>query len=63
MTTWRELGLLTAKPVIYCANVDEAAVAEGNEFSAKLEAFAKERQSGFARICAKLEEELARPAR
>ena len=58
MTTWRELGLLTAKPVIYCANVDEAAVAEGNEFSAKLEAFAKERQSGFARICAKLEEEL-----
>ena len=58
LTTWRELGLLTAKPVIYCANVDEAAVAEGNEFSAKLEAFAKERQSGFARICAKLEEEL-----
>ena len=58
LAAWRELGLLTAKPVIYCANVDEAAVAEGNEFSAKLEAFAKERQSGFARICAKLEEEL-----
>ena len=58
LTTWRELGLLTAKPVIYCANVDEAAVAEGNNFSATLEAFAKERQAGFARICAKLEEEL-----
>ena len=58
LTTWRELGLLTAKPVIYCANVDEAAVADGNNFSATLEAFAQERQSGFARICAKLEEEL-----
>ena len=58
MTTWRELGLLTAKPVIYCANVDEAAVADGNGFSATLESFAKERQAGFARICAKLEEEL-----
>ena len=38
--------------------MDEAAVAEGNEFSDRLEAFANERQSGFARICAKLEEEL-----
>lgn len=58
LATWRELGLLTAKPVIYCANVDEAAVAEGNAFSATLEKFAQERVSGFARICAKLEEEL-----
>lgn len=38
--------------------MDEAAVADGNNFSATLEAFAQERQSGFARICAKLEEEL-----
>ena len=29
LQSWRELGLLTAKPVIYCANVDEAAVADG----------------------------------
>ena len=58
MTSWRELGLLTAKPVIYCANVDEAAVAEGNAFVETLKAFAAERQSGFACICAKLEEEL-----
>lgn len=25
LAAWRELGLLTAKPVIYCANVDEGA--------------------------------------
>jgi len=58
LAAWRELGLLTAKPVIYCANVDEAAVAEGNAFSATLASFAEKRGSGFALICAKLEEEL-----
>ena len=30
LASWRELGLITAKPVIYCANVAEAAVADGN---------------------------------
>lgn len=58
LQSWRELGLLTAKPVIYCANVDESAVAEGNALSARVEALAAERHAGFARICAKLEEEL-----
>ncbi len=58
LQSWRELGLLTAKPVIYCANVDESAVAEGNELSRRVEALAAERHAGFARICAKLEEEL-----
>ena len=58
LQSWRELGLLTAKPVIYCANVDENAVAEGNELSQRVQALAAERNAGFARICAKLEEEL-----
>ncbi|WP_300772051.1 redox-regulated ATPase YchF [uncultured Desulfovibrio sp.] len=58
LQSWRELGLLTAKPVIYCANVDESAVAGGNELSRRVEALATERHAGFARICAKLEEEL-----
>ena len=58
LTSWRELGLLTAKPVIYCANVDENAVAEGNAFVETLKTFAAGRQAGFACICAKLEEEL-----
>ena len=55
---WHELGLLTAKKIIYCANVDEAAVADGNDFVARVQQLAEERHSGFACICAKLEEEL-----
>ena len=35
LQSWRELGLLTAKPVIYCANVDENAVADGNDLEAR----------------------------
>ena len=58
LQSWRELGLLTAKPVIYCANVDENAVADGNELSQRVQALAAELNAGFARICAKLEEEL-----
>lgn len=58
LSSWRELGLLTAKPVIYCANVDEAAVADGNAHVQEVRALAEERQAGFACICAKLEEEL-----
>ena len=43
LQSWRELGLLTAKPVIYCANVDEAAVADGNDFVARVQQLAEER--------------------
>ena len=58
LQSWKELGLLTAKPVIYCANVDEDNVADGNALSERVQALADERGAGFARICAKLEEEL-----
>ncbi|MBQ3058892.1 MAG: redox-regulated ATPase YchF [Desulfovibrio sp.] len=58
LTSWRELGLITAKPVIYCANVDEGSVADGNAHMEKIRALAEERRAGFACICAKLEEEL-----
>lgn len=58
LASWRELGLITAKPVIYCANVDEVAVADGNAYVNKVRALAAERKAGFACICAKLEEEL-----
>lgn len=53
--SWRELGLLTAKPVIFCANVDEAGA---NDHSAALAKLAREQRAGFATVCAKLEEEL-----
>ena len=38
--------------------MDEAAVADGNDFVARVQQLAEERHSGFACICAKLEEEL-----
>lgn len=56
--TWRELGLLTAKQTIYCANVDEDAAVDGNSHVEKLRTLAESRQCGFALICAKIEEEL-----
>ncbi len=54
---WREMGLLTAKPVIYCANVEEDGLS-GNAMTESVAAYAREHASGFAIICAKLEEEL-----
>lgn len=55
---WRELGLLTAKPMIYCANVDDANAVNGNALSAKVEEYAREHQAGFVCVCARLEEEV-----
>lgn len=55
---WRELGLLTAKPVIYCANVDENSLEGNNVHTEKIAAFAKSRNAGFVKACARLEEEL-----
>ncbi len=54
---WREMGLLTAKPVIYCANVDEDGL-QGNELSERVRDYAAEHHAGFALVCARLEEEL-----
>lgn len=58
LNTWREMGLITAKKIIYCANVDENAATGGNAHVEKLRALAEERGAGFAMICAKIEEEL-----
>lgn len=55
---WRELGLLTAKPVIYCANVDEATAGGENAHTRALAELAKARNAAFVTVCAKLEEEL-----
>ncbi len=56
----RELGLLTAKKAIYCANVDEASLgnADANPFVRDLKAFAAKRGSDVVLVCAKIEEEL-----
>lgn len=56
--TMDDMGLLTNKKVIYCANVDESGLLEENGYVAKLRTLAEERGSDVVCICAKVEEEL-----
>lgn len=53
------LGLLTAKPVLYVCNVDEASAATGNARARKVEARAKEEGAVAVVISAKIESEIA----
>ncbi len=54
----RECHLLTAKPVLYVENVDEAGLA-GNAFTAAVEERATAEGAGVVRLCAKVEAELS----
>jgi GTP-binding protein YchF len=56
---FRQLQLLTAKPVLYVANVDEASAADGNDYSRHVERKAKEEGAVSVVISAKIEAELA----
>jgi GTP-binding protein YchF len=56
---FRECFLLTAKPILYVANVDEGGLADGNAHTAALEAHAEARGASTLRVCAKIEAELA----
>jgi GTP-binding protein YchF len=56
---FRGLGLLTAKPVLYVCNVDEAAAATGNDYSRKVEARAAAEGAGVVVIAAQIEAEIA----
>ncbi|MES2254200.1 MAG: redox-regulated ATPase YchF [Pseudomonadota bacterium] len=56
---YSQLGLMTAKPVLYVCNVEEGAAAEGNEYSRKVEAKAKAEGARAVVISAKVEEEIA----
>jgi GTP-binding protein YchF len=56
---FRLLGLLTALPVLYVCNVDEAAAAAGNEFSRRVEAHAKAAGAACIVISAKIEAEIS----
>jgi len=55
----RESFLLTAKPVLYVANVDEVGLSAGNEAVAALERHAEKTGAGVVRISARIEAELA----
>src|SRR5829696_7992783 len=50
--------LITAKPTLYVANVDEDSVAEGNRYSSQVEKHSSSEGAEAVRICAKLEAEL-----
>ena len=56
---YRQLGLLTQKPVLYVCNVDEAAAATGNAASARAIEMAKAQGAGAAVVSVRIEEELA----
>jgi len=56
---WRLLQLLTAKPVLYVCNVEEAAAATGNAASAAVAELAAAEGAGCVVISAAIEEEVA----
>jgi len=56
---YASLQLLTAKPVLYVANVDEASAASGNAFSTRVAAYAAERGAACVTISAAIEAEVA----
>jgi ribosome-binding ATPase len=59
---YSQLGLMTAKPVLFVCNVDEGAAAEGNKYSKAVEEMAKRQGAGCVVISARIEEEVAQLA-
>lgn len=54
----RDLHLLTIKPVMYIANVDESGIG-GNDYVARVQAFAEREGASVVVVCAALEAEIA----
>jgi len=59
LPAFRDCHLITAKPVLYVANVEDAALAEGNELSNALEQHAAKVGAGAIRLCGQVEAELS----
>jgi GTP-binding protein YchF len=55
----QELSFLSAKPVIYVANVDEDSLDEDNAYTREVRAIAAAEGAEVVKLCAKLEEEMA----
>ncbi|SIT09582.1 redox-regulated ATPase YchF [Belliella pelovolcani] len=55
----RDLHLLTIKPVLYVANVDEGSIQSGNEFVTQLREKVKEENAEVIVLCAALEAQIA----
>jgi hypothetical protein len=56
---WKGLQLLTTKPVLFVANVDEASAASGNDYSAAVQKHAETEDAAVVIISAQIEAELA----
>ncbi|MEL7488387.1 MAG: redox-regulated ATPase YchF, partial [Pseudomonadota bacterium] len=56
---WKGLQLLTTKPILFVANVDETSAADGNAYAATVAAKAAEESAASVVISAKIEAELA----
>ena len=56
---WKMLQLLTSKPVLYVANVDEESAADGNAYSAKVVEHAASEGAQSVAISAQIESEMA----
>ncbi|BDD09869.1 ribosome-binding ATPase YchF [Fulvitalea axinellae] len=54
-----DLHLLTIKPVIYAANVDEDCVVDGNEYVEQLKEAVKDEDAQVVVVCASLESQIA----
>ncbi|GAB2767696.1 redox-regulated ATPase YchF [Rhabdobacter roseus] len=54
-----DLQLLTAKPILYVANVDEASMLTGNEYSERLKAAVKDENAEVVVLSASIESQIA----
>ncbi len=57
-TLKKELRFLSAKEIIYGANVDEDGLAQDNEYVKALKEYAKSKNREVIKLCAKIEEEM-----
>lgn len=56
----KSFNLITAKPIIYAANVDESCIAVGdNEYTLKVKEYAEKENAAVVVMCAKMEEDLS----
>ncbi len=58
MATIRDLHLITAKPLLYIANVDEAGLSVENEYLKAVRALAAEEKAEVVPVCAAIEAEI-----
>ena len=54
----KQLNLMSVKPVIYCANVSEFDLKDGNEYTKRVAEYAQSHGAETVVICARIEEEL-----